>query len=102
MHRRDGVPEQGFAAAFGEETSPGQGQGPGQQSMKILWMQNSFSRLLPRALGLLVRIQRAGERPAVALLTSPSVPFGSVRQVLDPNVGKQHGSFCPAWHRAFP
>ena len=58
------MPEQGFAAAFGEETSPGQGQGPGQQSMKILWMQNSFSRLMSRALGLLVRIQRAGERPA--------------------------------------
>lgn len=60
------MPEQGFAAGFGEEMSPGQGQEPRQQSTKILRMQNSFGRLLPGALVLsqtlvpLARIRRAG------------------------------------------
>lgn len=47
---RDVGLEQGFAAGFGEEMSLAQGQGPGQQSMKLWWMQNSFRQLLPRAL----------------------------------------------------
>lgn len=101
----------GMEQDFGFGGRQGQGQGHRQQSMELPQMQNSFSQLLPRALVLfwtsvpLARIRcatGASSCSTVAPLTSPSAPFGSIHQILDPSTGKQHGSVCSAWHRDFP
>ena len=48
------------------------------------------------------RLPESDAPGAAAPLTAPSAPFGSVHRILDPETGKQHGSSCPAWHRALP